>query len=812
MKYNREIELYCGQESPTQTTVHSNEILIKSWVVLDNISYAKKNDKPLIYVQCGRANLDQNLSSQTDGSFSILDFNNPYKDLSLIDFNISHNQVLIDNESNVYRNWYFVTARLKYIGSQYPAKYSIRIVASYESLYSQSCTGSLTFDSDPSPVFMGPEQNLTSVIYDDQLLLSYWLINRTENLIKFFPTVESSFQVQPSVLTNEYGISSLELANKWPGYANSSSLRGQLFCKFSKSPGDISITTHVKNDTIDQKINFGCTSLVFKDSAYSVDNVYFLHDDLIIEGTCFDVRPCSYQFILETSKGVFSVDDRLECQNSKLEWFSRTDDDIMFGSKSSRLNNRFRFSINKSAISDFPGSINFSIYSDFGKLKHDGINDKILSSLVNELLSIQYSRKNTRLKKLYRYFSKRNYLPVKRHGVCKSLPANFSEKTTNILPVFHNLSDTEGAPRVLHSILEFICDKNSDVLALRPGNLKKSILDNQFNLTILSGFNLSSLSCNDYFRYFNEILQFLLKIKPNKILLNSIDSFIVADVAWRLGIPYYWIIHESITPLKSYSSLDISIRSRYLRTLVNASNLVFVSSETSKLYQDFVDTNKISLINNGINDKQFVELLSKVNKDEVLTKIQTDYAFSINSNDLIFLSVGTTTERKGQDRSIRELGIFKKSNPNLNWKFIIVGGREIPYLNLLKGLIIQYNLQENILIIPETSDVHQYYGISDYFILNSREESSPLVILEAMASKLPIISTDIFGLKEILNDKVNSVIFDGEIEGDLSKKLSSIIGDFEQKDKIILNAYNDVVNKYSIRKTIDSYLNLLSLN
>lgn len=58
----------------------------------------------------------------------------------------------------------------------------------------------------------------------------------------------------------------------------------------------------------------------------------------------------------------------------------------------------------------------------------------------------------------------------------------------------------------------------------------------------------------------------------------------------------------------------------------------------------------------------------------------------------------------------------------------------------------------NFSIYFETKDVYDFYALSDIFVCASFEESFPRVLLEAMAFELKIISTDVFGIPEIIND------------------------------------------------------------
>jgi glycosyltransferase involved in cell wall biosynthesis len=83
-------------------------------------------------------------------------------------------------------------------------------------------------------------------------------------------------------------------------------------------------------------------------------------------------------------------------------------------------------------------------------------------------------------------------------------------------------------------------------------------------------------------------------------------------------------------------------------------------------------------------------------------------------------------------------------------------------------------------------------------VLPSYSEGIPNVILEAMATKTPIISTLVGGLKEILQDEENAIIAEPGNPKDLSEKILKCIKDEELRNKIASKAYDDVVTKYDI--------------
>ena len=114
-----------------------------------------------------------------------------------------------------------------------------------------------------------------------------------------------------------------------------------------------------------------------------------------------------------------------------------------------------------------------------------------------------------------------------------------------------------------------------------------------------------------------------------------------------------------------------------------------------------------------------------------------------------FLAVGRFSRlHKGFDLLIEAFRIFAQDNKE--WTLDIVGeGVEEP---LYRKYIKEYQFQERIHIHPFTNNIQQYYHEAQAYVLSSRWEGFGLVLVEAMAHGLPIISSNLPTSKEILGD------------------------------------------------------------
>lgn len=118
-------------------------------------------------------------------------------------------------------------------------------------------------------------------------------------------------------------------------------------------------------------------------------------------------------------------------------------------------------------------------------------------------------------------------------------------------------------------------------------------------------------------------------------------------------------------------------------------------------------------------------------------------------NSKRFLTIGRFTPlHKGIDILIEAFHIFAQKNHD--WQLDIVGGGEQKETFL--KIINRYQLEDRITIHPFTNKIQDFYSNAQVYVLSSRWEGMPLVLVEAMSHGLPIITSDLPVCQEILDD------------------------------------------------------------
>lgn len=171
--------------------------------------------------------------------------------------------------------------------------------------------------------------------------------------------------------------------------------------------------------------------------------------------------------------------------------------------------------------------------------------------------------------------------------------------------------------------------------------------------------------------------------------------------------------------------------------------------------------------------------------------------FGIEKKDFVIGYVGRLCAIKGIIPFIKE--VYKNKNKLKNMKFLIVGSGEQE--QEIKAYIRDKKLEDMFIFTGFQKEVRIFYSLMDIFILPSIYEGLPMVLLEAMAEKIPSISMNVGGIGEILDDGRGILIEPGDYT-DFVNSICKLYGDEEKRRSTADKGYEYIRNNYSIEKYI----------
>ena len=144
-----------------------------------------------------------------------------------------------------------------------------------------------------------------------------------------------------------------------------------------------------------------------------------------------------------------------------------------------------------------------------------------------------------------------------------------------------------------------------------------------------------------------------------------------------------------------------------------------------------------------------------------------------------FLAIGRfSPKHKGFDLLIKAFAKFSQTNND--WMLEIVG--EGDEENIYRQLIAEHHLEQRVKICPFTNDIQRHYAGASVYVLSSRWEGQPLVLVEAMAHGLPIVSSDLPVAKELLEGRGCGIFFNCGDINDMALALSRMSSTTEWAD------------------------------
>ena len=168
------------------------------------------------------------------------------------------------------------------------------------------------------------------------------------------------------------------------------------------------------------------------------------------------------------------------------------------------------------------------------------------------------------------------------------------------------------------------------------------------------------------------------------------------------------------------------------------------------------------------------------------------------------ISVGRLNYQKGYDRLVKAWKYVSEQYPD--WTLQIYGSGELK--QELENQIQMSGLSSVISINSPTNDIYARLMASSVYVLSSRYEGLPMVLIEAMACGLPIVSYDCeCGPKDLLsNNDAGILVPEGDING-LAKAIISLISDDNRRLSMGASSYKEADN-YLCTNIIDRWISL----
>lgn len=230
------------------------------------------------------------------------------------------------------------------------------------------------------------------------------------------------------------------------------------------------------------------------------------------------------------------------------------------------------------------------------------------------------------------------------------------------------------------------------------------------------------------------------------------------------------------------------------------SNIIAVSKAVERLLKEELgSTNRIKLIYTGIDPENWVTELPTF-RDE----------FNIDKDTIILTSTARFSHEKGHVFLLDSIFYIKENLKNDNnlpsFKFVLVGDGILfdPMIDYAKSL----GIYDHIIFTGYRNDIANILNSSDVFICMSEREAFGISIMEAMATGLPVITTDSGGTREIITNKETGIILDFNDIETMSSSIISLIKSQKLRNFYSEKGFSLIKDKFSLDRTASETYNL----
>ncbi|MFA5359222.1 MAG: glycosyltransferase family 4 protein [Patescibacteria group bacterium] len=366
-------------------------------------------------------------------------------------------------------------------------------------------------------------------------------------------------------------------------------------------------------------------------------------------------------------------------------------------------------------------------------------------------------------------------------------------------------SDFGGAQRYVYDLATSISKNFTAVVAGGEqgyaGELAKKLQEKNIRYVCLSHLKRAINPRHD-FLVFWQIVKLIKQERPDIIHLNSskisilgslaaqfIRIFAIRRLAFHSQISIIYTVHGWVfnEDLPAWQEWFYKTAERFTAYFKDKIICLSEFEKNNTIKNNVAPTEKISVIYNG---REAIDFLPREQAREKL---------GIPRDAFVIGAIGNLNKNKGYEYLIKAV----KKLQILDFKLqIVIIGQGLEFNNL-KSKILNLKLSDKIKIMGNIPDAAKLLPAFDLYVCSSVKEGLPYTILEAMQAGLPIVTTTVGAIPEVVTDKKNGLLVEPKNPQALAEKIQYLIDHPDVAKKLGEQAQEDVREKFSLERMVE---------
>jgi O-antigen biosynthesis protein len=369
----------------------------------------------------------------------------------------------------------------------------------------------------------------------------------------------------------------------------------------------------------------------------------------------------------------------------------------------------------------------------------------------------------------------------------------------------HNL-DFEGASISLSELVVGLFDQGAivpEIVAFADGPLRSEYESRGIAVEVVPGILHKVSTLTRLNVEANRLASRIQKARAGLVLVNTLLNFPAVLAAERAGVPSIWSIRESEPWDRYFCFLPDPVAQRAIAAIGLPRKVVFAAHATRNVWKVFDKHHSFKVVHNGINLNRFPL------RHDVAERIRCRKALGLKLDSIAIICVGTLCDRKNQRDLVEAFALLPDAIARRVQIFLVGDVRGI-YADALKRRChsLPSHYRDRIRIVPPAESIASFYAAADLFVLSSKVESFPRVVLEAMAFGLPIITTPVFGVVEQVVEGENALFYQPGNSLMLAKQIEQLVVDDARRLRMAESSRQRISQMTTFDEMVDAYADM----